>query len=157
MGFCFWLRLSRLLFKTRSLALVPFFSPHLANLFILFSPHLVYIYLASLSPLCPTSSSLTFSSKKYHTYILLTSSQQRDLCIARLSFVQSRAISLPPAIVHTSRRHLRLEISTTLRLSSPACATQSSHFTELPSIYLGNRAHSLDRLKDEQIADDHTR
>ncbi|KAL7974068.1 hypothetical protein HDV63DRAFT_208097 [Trichoderma sp. SZMC 28014] len=97
--------------------LYPSSLPTIANLFysLLSSPH---------SPLCPTCSSLTLL-----LYFLLPSSQQSHLCVARLSFVQSRAISLPPAIVHTGRRHLRLEISTTLRLSSPACATQSSHFT----------------------------
>lgn len=67
----FWLRLSRLLFKTRWFALVPFFPPHhrLPFLSSLFSPPSstsTTLYLVSLLSLL-TSSTLTLSSKKSRT------------------------------------------------------------------------------------------
>lgn len=81
-------------------------------------PSLVYIYnavprlssLFSLFLLLPLSPSPARSlvHRHIHPSYLLILLHPYPCAVARLSFVQSRAISLSAAIVHTSWRHLRL-------------------------------------------------
>ncbi|EHK40609.1 hypothetical protein TRIATDRAFT_301430 [Trichoderma atroviride IMI 206040] len=149
MRFLFWLRLSRLLFKTRSFALVPFFSPPLLP-----SSTPTTLYLASpFAPLSlPTSSTLTLSSKKHRTSVYIYTScffsirlHPYPCAVARLSFVQSRAISLSGNRACKSAPSEIGLISIPLRFPppcglAPPPARHSSHFTQLPSICPCNRA-----------------